>query len=282
MISAMFVFAIQDGISRHLAETYNTITVVMIRYWFFAAFVITLSLRHSGGLRKVATTHVPAIQIFRGVLLAVEIVVTVVCFVLLGLVETHAIFACYPLLVAALSGPILGETVGWRRWSAIIIGFVGVLIILRPGLRVFDPAALIALTAALLFALYGLLTRYVAKFDRPQTSFFYTGVAGAVAITCVGPFFWEPMQTTQDWMWMGLLCCTGALGHYLLIRAFDLSEASAIQPFAFFQLFFASLVGVLVFSEHLDPVTVFGASIILSAGLYTLWRERLRAGSDPG
>ena len=115
MILVTIVFSVQDGISQHLASRHNVIMVVMIRYWFFAAFVIALAQRQPGGVRQVAVTSQLPLQIFRGVLLAVEICVTVVAFTLFGLVETHAVFVCYPLLVAAMSGPVLGEYVGWRR-----------------------------------------------------------------------------------------------------------------------------------------------------------------------
>ena len=172
MVATTFVFAMQDGISRHLASEYNVIMVVMIRYWFFAAFVLAIAARAPGGIRAAARTSQPVLQGFRGVLLALEICVMVLAFTLLGLVEAHAIFACYPLLVAALSGPILGEKVGWRRWVAIGVGFVGILIILQPGITVFSPAALVALVSALLFALYALLTRYAARRDTTATSFF--------------------------------------------------------------------------------------------------------------
>ena len=143
MIATTMVFAVQDGLSRHLAENYNVLMVVMIRYWFFAAFVIALALRKAGGIRKAAATTQPAVQILRGVLLSAQICTMVLGFTILGLVESHAVFTCYPLLVAALSGPILGEKVGWRRWAAIGVGFIGVLVILQPGLRVVDPAAAI-------------------------------------------------------------------------------------------------------------------------------------------
>lgn len=133
MIATTFVFAIQDGISQHLASEYNVIMIVMIRYWFFAAFVIALSASKPGGVRATARTTQPVLQIFRGLLLVAEICVMIFAFTLLGLIESHAVFAMYPLLIAALSGPVLGEKVGWRRWMAIGFGFVGVLIILRPG-----------------------------------------------------------------------------------------------------------------------------------------------------
>ena len=193
MVITTFVFAVQDGLSRHLASEYNVMMVVMIRYWFFAAFVIALAKRHAGGLRAAARTSQPVLQIFRGLLLAAEICVMIVAFTILGLVESHAVFTCYPLLVAALSGPVLGESVGWRRWAAIGVGFIGVLIILQPGMSVFDPAAVIPLVAAAMFAVYGLLTRYVGRKDKTATSFFWTGVTGSVAMTATGLWYWEPM-----------------------------------------------------------------------------------------
>ena len=143
MVLTTFIFAMQDGVSRHLAGEYNVLMVVMIRYWFFAAFVIAVAARKAGGMRAAAATRQPLLQGFRGVLLVTEICVMVLGFTLLGLVESHAVFACYPLLIAALSGPVLGERVGWRRWAAIGVGFAGVLIILEPGFGVFDPRAVV-------------------------------------------------------------------------------------------------------------------------------------------
>jgi drug/metabolite transporter (DMT)-like permease len=273
MVATTFVFAGQDGISRHLAGEYNIFMVVMIRYWFFAAFVIAIAVRRTGGVREAARTTQPFVQAFRGALLAMEIMVMVGAFVLLGLVEAHAIFTCYPLLVAALSGPVLGENVGWRRWTAIGIGFVGVLVILQPGYGVFSIHALVPLLAAFMFALYNLLTRYVAAKDRAATSFFWTGTVGAVLSICIGVWFWEPM-TGADWGWMGLLCITGVTGHFLLIKTYELAEASAVQPFAYLQLVFASAIGLTVFGESLSQNVVIGAAIVVCAGLFTLWRAK--------
>ena len=273
MILTTIVFAVQDGISRYLGGKYDVMTVVMLRYWFFAAFVIALSAARGGGIARVARTRQPLLQIFRGVLLVAEICVVVLAFVVLGLVETHAIFAVNPLLVAALAGPLLGEFVGWRRGIAILVGLAGVLVILRPGLGVMNPNSLIALVGAFMFALYVLLPRKAARLDSSETSFFYTGVAGAVAITLVAPFFWTPMQGAADWAWMGALCVTGATGHYLLIRTYELADAGTVQPFTYFQLFFASLIGVTVFGETLDRWTIAGGALILSAGLYALIRQ---------
>ncbi|KIT17753.1 DMT family transporter [Jannaschia aquimarina] len=271
MVATTAVFAAQDGISRHLAAEYNVLMVVMIRYWFFAAFVVTVATRRAG-LRAAAATSRPILQATRGLLLAAEICVMVAAFTLLGLVESHAIFAVYPLLVAALSGPILGESVGWRRWAAIGVGFTGVLIILGPGSGVFSPLALIPLTSAAMFALYNLLTRLAAKTDRTETSFFWTGTVGALFMTVVGIWFWEPM-TRADWVWMATLCVTGATGHWLLIRTYEAAEASTVQPFAYLQLVFASLIGLVIFGESLRAELVWGGALVVAAGLFTLWRS---------
>jgi drug/metabolite transporter (DMT)-like permease len=276
MVATTMVFAAQDGISRHLAAEYNVMMVVMIRYWFFAAFVIAVATRKAGGLRAAAETKLPLVQAFRGLLLAAEIVVMVLGFVYLGLVEAHAVFACYPLLIAALSGPVLGERVGWRRWVAIGVGFLGVLIILQPDGGVFSPFALIPFLAALMFALYGLLTRYVGRQDSAATSFFWTGTVGAVFATLTGIWFWEPMSV-PDWGWMGALCITGALGHFLLIKVYEVAEASAVQPFAYLQLPFAAAIGMAIFGETLRTNVMIGAGMIVAAGLFTLWRARQSA-----
>jgi len=272
MSATAFVFAVQDGISRHLAGEYNVYMVVMIRYWFFASFVVALSMRAKGGLRQAVQTKRPVLQITRGALLAAEICVMVSAFVLLGLVESHAIFAAYPLIVAALSGPMLGETVGWRRWIAIGIGFIGVLIILQPGIGVLSPFAFIPVASAVMFATYNLLTRLAAQSDTPQTSFFYTGVVGALVMTPIGLLQWEIM-VGSDWLWMGALCLTGATGHWLLIKTYDVSEASAVQPFAYLQLVFGAFFGITIFAETLSWNIALGACVVVAAGIFTLVRE---------
>ncbi|RVV97415.1 DMT family transporter [Mesobaculum littorinae] len=284
MCLTTFIFAAQDGISRHLAAEYNVLMVVMIRYWFFAAFVIAIATRKAGGLRKAAATTQPLLQAARGLILVFEVNIMILAFVFLGLVEAHAIFACYPLIIAALSGPILGERVGWRRWTAIGIGFVGILVILQPGVAMFSPAALIALASATLFALYGLLTRYAARRDTAATSFFWTGTVGAAALTVIGIWQWEPM-TAPDWAWMAILCVTASIGHWLLIKTYELAEASAVQPFAYLQLVFASIIGVTLFGETVRTNVAIGTGIVVCAGIFTLWRDgrarKRRGGNRP-
>ena len=273
MIITTIVFASRDGLSKYLATEYNVYMVVMIRYWFFAAFVISMSSRRTGGIKRIAKTKSPILQIFRSVILVAEMCITILAFTLLGLAETHAIFASYPLIIAMLSGPILGEYVGWRRWLAISVGFIGILIILNPGNGIFSPYALVPLAGAILFALYGLLTRYVGQYDNSITSFFWTGVVGSIAMTVVGLNFWDPVSKS-DWSIMLLLSASGVVGHYLLIKCYEVAEASAVQPFAYLQLIWASMIGIIIFGEQITTNVLIGACIIVGAGLFTLWRER--------
>ena len=273
MIITTIVFASQDGLSKYLATEYNVYMVVMIRYWFFAAFVISMSSRRTGGIKRVAKTKSPILQIFRSLILVAEMCITILAFTLLGLAETHAIFASYPLIIAMLSGPILGEYVGWRRWLAICVGFIGILIILNPGNGIFSPYALVPLAGAILFAIYGLLTRYVGQYDDSSTSFYWTGVVGSIAMTVIGLNFWDPVSRS-DWSVMLLLSASGVVGHYLLIKCYEVAEASAIQPFAYLQLIWASMIGIIIFGEQITTNVLIGACIIVGAGLFTLWRER--------
>lgn len=274
MAATCVVFAAQDGLSRHLAGTYNVWVVVTLRYWFLVAFVLLLARARGERLRDAARTAQPALQVARGLLLAAEICVMVLAFTLLGLARSHAVFACYPLVVAALSGPILGERVGWRRWAAIAAGFVGVVVILDPGAGTLDPRALVPLLSATMFALYGLLTRRAARTDSSASSFLWTGLVGAVAMTPLGLARWEWM-TPPDAALMAVLCVSGALGHWLLIKTYEVAEASAVQPFAYLQLVFATALGIAVFGETVGPNVVAGAGIVAGAGLFALWRERL-------
>ena len=276
MVATMTVFAIQDGVSRYLAENYNVITVVMIRYIFFILFVLAYSARQQGGIGAVACTNQLGLQIGRGVLMVAQICIAILSFSTVGLVHFHAVFASYPLIVTALSVPILGEQVGWRRWTAVLVGFCGVLLILRPGTSMFSSASILPVVAAAMMAVYGIMTRFAARRDTANTSFFWTAIAGGAAMIVITPFFWVPPQG-GDWVWMGILCLTGTGGHYLLIRALDATKASTIQPFAYLQLVFASSIGVLVFDDRLDPMLIAGSSIIVGSGLFALQRERQKA-----
>ncbi|MDK8872259.1 DMT family transporter [Paracoccus sp. SSJ] len=279
--ASALIFAAQDGISRYLGAAYSPIFVIMLRFWFFAAFVILLCARAPGGLGRAMRSKRPWTQIFRGVLLVAEVVVTVEAFVRLGLINTHAIFACYPLLISALSGPFLGEKVGWRRWVAVAVGFAGILIVLKPGSGVFSADAVLPFVGAAMFAVYGLLTRLVGRDDPAMVSFFWTGIAGAVAITLVGVWHWEPIAG-RDIPWLLLLCLTAVVAHFMLIKAYELAEASALQPFSYTQLVWVSIFGVVIFGETLAPNVATGGLIVVGAGLFTWWRARQRERAGQG
>ncbi|MCW5706839.1 DMT family transporter [Shinella yambaruensis] len=273
---AILIFSLQDAISKHLGSLYPPVFIAMLRFWAFGAFAMALGARSPGGLRVAAATKRPALQILRGVLLACQIVVTITAFTTVGLAHSQAILASGPIFVALLSMPLLGERVGWRRWTAISVGLCGVLIILNPGGGGFDTGVLLPLVSALMFAVYVIATRLVSRDDTASTSFFYIGVAGAAAISLVGPFFWMNL-TPGDWLWMGLLCITGMSSHYFLIRAYDLLDAAAVQPLTYLQVVLAAIIGVGIFGETLNLNMVLGSAIVVGAGIFTVWRESVVA-----
>jgi len=271
MIAAVFTFALQDGFARHLAQEYNTAMVVMIRYWAFAGFVLALALRQTGGFGAVRTRR-PFAHLARSVLLVTEICLIVWGYTLIGLIESHAIFAICPLLIAALSGPVLGEKVGWQRVGAIVAGMVGVVIILRPGSGVFSPAALLPLAAAVMFALYSLLTRLTTRDEPAFPAFFWPGVIGAVLMTGIGLPHWQPV-TARDWGFLGIYAGLSVLSHWLLLKCYQAAEASRVQPYAYLQIVFVSVVGIGVYDEALALPVVLGTAVVVGAGLFALWQD---------
>lgn len=280
-LAATTIFAVQDAVAKHLGDHYPPVFVTMIRFWAFGAFCIVVASRMQGGLRAAANTRRPVLQLFRGALLAVEVMIVVTAFVHAGLAHSTAVLAATPLLVTLLAIPVLGESVGWRRWSAIIAGLIGVLLMLKPNDSGFlDPWLLLPVVCCVTYAIYQIATRLVSRTDSATTSFFYTGVAGAATVTLVGPFFWANLQG-WDYFWMGLLCITGITSHYLLIRAYELVDASAVQPISYLALVYASLFGVLLFGETLTWNVVAGSMIVVGAGIFTVWREYTLSHSTP-
>ncbi|MGV8936506.1 MAG: DMT family transporter [Allorhizobium sp.] len=271
---AFTIFSVQDAVSKHLGMAYPPVFVGMIRYWAFAAFAIAFAMRSRGGLRAALQSQRPWIQVFRGVLLASQIPIAISSFAIVGLAQSQAVFAAGPLFVALLSVPILGEKVGWRRWTAIGVGLIGVMLILGPSAAAFDKNVVLPLAVAFIGAIYALMTRLVSRVDGPVTSFFYIGIVGAIELSLVGPFFWVEVLPS-DWKWMGLLCCTGIVGHFLLIKAYDSLAAVAVQPITYLQLVLASTIAVTVFGEVLHINMIIGAMIVVGAGLFTVWRENV-------
>ncbi len=273
MVATTVIFSLQDGITRHMTTNYPVQMVVMLRFWFIAVLMGTIAWRQ-GRLRPMLASRQKPLHIARGLILVTQISMSGLAFAKIGLIESQALLTSYPLWVAALSGLVLGERVGWRRWSAIGVGFLGILVMLRPGVSVLSFWSVMPLAAALLFGLYALLTRLAARQDDAETSFLWTGIVGAVAMSFVGLPSWVAFEP-KDWGLMGLLCLTSASGHWLMIRAYEAAEASAVQPFAYLQLVWIAILGVAFYGETLRPAVVLGSSLVVAAGLFTLWRQRV-------
>ena len=275
MVVTTFMFSTMDGVSRYLAENNNVFTIVTMRYWFVAIIIAISCLLVKDSFKKLLYTKQPFTQFSRGLILSLNNCLVVYTFTLLGLVETHAIIASYPLIVAGLSVPFLGEKFGWRRWTAIFVGFLGVIIILRPATNVISEGAIYALIGAIMFAVYLILTRYVSRLDTAITSFFWTGIGGSVTMTIISFFIWEDILR-EDLLWLLIMCLLSASSHFMMVKTLQVAEASVIQPFSYLQLVFGSIIGVTIFSESIDLMIVFGAIIVIGAGLFTAWREYVK------
>lgn len=269
---AICIFAGQDAITKYLGDRYPALFITMIRFWAFALFVFAFAASSSGGLRKTAQTRHPWLQVVRGLLLVAEIVVIVLSYVHAGLAMSQSIFQATPLIITILSIPLLGETVGWRRGAAILIGLIGVLVIINPVNVHFDMSLLLPLAASVLFALYSIATRAVSREDSAVTSLFYAGVVGAVAISLVGPFYWTEV-VPSDWFALAALCVCGTLSHFFLIKAYGLLPAAEVQPVTYFQLVLNVIFAVMLFGETITHNMIVGALIVVGAGLFTIWRE---------
>tara|TARA_Y100001970_G_scaffold286213_1_gene407844 strand:- start:5190 stop:5996 length:807 start_codon:yes stop_codon:yes gene_type:complete len=261
-----------DGIIRYLSQYYNVITLGMFRYWFFVIFVFYISSRRGHSFLKISKSKIQYLQIIRSVILTVELCSAHYCFYKIGLIQTSAIFAIGPLIGTALSVVILKEKVGWRRWLAITTGFIGILIILRPGLIPFEPFSFLALGCAFLFATYQILTRLVSKYDNNDTTLFYTAVIGALILSSLGPFFYTEVKNI-DWFWIILMCILALIANICIINALKISEASLLQPFNYLHLVFVTIIGIFIFKEVLEIPIIIGSIIVIGAGLYTFWRE---------
>jgi drug/metabolite transporter (DMT)-like permease len=273
MVAAVASFAAQDAFAKHLAGTYSTQMVIMIRYWVFAGFVILLALRRPEGPRAaVRSTRLPA-HVLRSCLLVAEICLIVWGYTQIGLINSLAIFSVCPLLVVALSGPILGERITWQRWAAVGAGLVGVLVILRPGMGVFSWAAILPLASASLFALYSVLTRLTTRDEPTFPAFFWPGVIGAVLMTGIGLPKLEPMLP-QDVGFLAVYCGLSILSHWLLLKCYEQVEASRVQPYTYLQLVFVTGIGMAVYGEALELPVAIGSVIVVGAGLYALSLER--------
>ena len=261
-----------DAMTKLVVHEYAPQQFLMVRYWGFVILALIWANR-TIGIKAAFKSARPGLQFLRSIILIVEAATMAIAFAYLGLAEAHAIFAVYPLLTVVLAALVLREPIGWRRRAAIAVGFLGALLIIKPGMGVFQTAALIPLAGAALFASYAILTRFMAGEDRFEVSFCYMAVMGALAVTPLGLLSWRP-PTLEAAGVIGLMAVLGIAGHVLLVKALEYANASALQPFNFFLLAWATMIGMSVFGERPDLLTIVGTIVIVAAGLFTIFRER--------
>ena len=272
MVAAQIVFTGMDTMVKLLSEGFGAAQIV---WGFFAAFTVTATVyaARNGSLRSALRTRRPALHILRALLLPVNMAAMVLALNLLPLATVTTVVCTFPLIVTALSVPILGEHVGPRRWMAVGIGFVGVLIVVRPGTDVFDPAAFVALFAGAVYALYLVLTRLLSRTDRSDGIALSTAWIGLAVFSVALPFDWR-MPTGEEALLLASVALAGTIGHRLIIVAFSRAPASTLQPFTYLQVVWATVAGLVVFGHLPDAVTLAGAGVIVASGLYAWWRQR--------
>ncbi len=266
LIIATFFLALMDGMSRYMAERYDVLNINMFRFWLIGSFVIAVSLRRRGVLLSILKTKQPVAQIFRGVLFISSLLMAIYSYTQVGLIVTHALMAIFPLLTVLLSWLFLEEKITRIKIVAVGIGFLGVIIIINPINLEFSLVSALPLISAVTFAIYAVLTRKVASTDNTETSFFWVSLVSAIAITIPSPLFYKPIQLS-DLYFLILLCTFSLIGHFLLTNAYRHAEASVLQPFSYFHLFFATIVGVIFFQDPLTISTVSGGGLIVFGGI---------------
>jgi len=269
---AMLCFAAMDTISKWLVTDYSVGQMMWIRYallCLFAWFVV----RRRGFITAFRSQR-PGLQLLRSLIALIEGAMFVLAFRYLPLADVHAVGATSPLIVIALGVLFLGERAGLARWLAVGAGFLGVLLIVRPGFRTFDWPVLLPLVGAALWAGYQVLTRLAARYDARDTSLLWSAFVALVATSFVGPLGWV-WPTPIAWTLMVIVAGMGAVAHYALIKALDYAEAGSVQPYAYTLLVWVALLGFLVFGDVPDGWTILGAAIVVASGLYT-WRHDRR------
>jgi drug/metabolite transporter (DMT)-like permease len=283
MLGATVCFACIDSSAKLLNRTMTPMQTLTVRY--LGSFLLVALLLNPRTKPGILRTRRPKLQIARGVGLVAASVCLFTALKFLPLTSTTSITFSAPLLVALLAGPLLGETLGPRRFAAVVVGFCGVLVVTQPWTRSFHPAMGLALLCAGVTSLYTIVTRILATNDAPETTMFYTGLVGAVAVLPVVPFVWKTPTDPLTWIAMTTMSIFGALGHWLLILAHRKAPASVVAPFFYAQLIWAVGFGALLFNERPDEWTLLGGGIVASSGLYLLSRERRRnrpPSADPG
>jgi drug/metabolite transporter (DMT)-like permease len=272
--AAVLCFALLDTSAKWLSGHMDPVQVVFARY--AGSMALVLMLLNPWSRPGILRTKRPWLQGIRSLLLLGSTALNFVALKYLQLAETVSIMFAGPLLVALVAGPMLGEWPGPRRLAAIGVGFLGVLVITRPGIGGMHPAALLCVFGCICYSFYALATRQLAAYDPPETTMVYSGVAGTLAVLPLIPFFWSTPQTPFVWLVMLGTGVFGGFGHWLLILAHRLAPATVLAPFIYSQIVWMIALGWFVFGQFPDGWTFVGATIVIASGLYLLYRERVR------
>ena len=269
--AALVSFVVMDSAIKAAVQALPVVVVLWARFAFHLALVAALLAARGRSLPP--RTHAPTLQAARSVCLAAANFTFSVALIHVPLAEATAIGFVSPLLTTLLAARMLGERVGWRRWTGLAVGFVGVLVILRPGLGVTHPAALLVVATAALFAVYQVLTRRLAGVDGSETTIFHTAVAALALSSLALPFAWR-LPSLDQWATLALIGAIGGGGHFLLIEAFARAPASLLAPLAYTQMVWATLAGWLLFDEWPDLASILGGVIVAGGGLFVILAER--------
>jgi len=272
MCGAVATFACLDSTAKYLNHHMDTLQVVWARY--LSAFAVALLFVNPWNRPGLMATDRPLLQIGRSALLLASTFFNFLAVRYLQLDQALAIMFSTPFIVAVLSGPMLGEWVGWRRWTAICVGFIGVLVVTRPGTGSMHPAALLSLSAAFSLAFYSISTRLLSRTDSSETTLFYSNLVGALIMLPVIPFVWTTPESAFIIALMVLTGALGSFGHYLLILGHRLAPPSLLSPFMYTQLVWVVMLGYVVFDDVPNRWTLAGAAIVVGSGLYIFYRER--------
>ncbi len=270
---AVFLFSSMDTLAKFLLRSYPLPPLIFARYAVHTLLMLIL-LAPRMGFNLIRTTRV-GLQVMRGLLLVGSTGLFYLALRYLPLAEAAAITFVAPVMVTALSGPMLGERVTARQWAAVTLGFIGVLVIIRPGAGMLTPASVFPVITALLFALYQIMTRKLAGRENPVATLFFTALVGTLAASLMLPFSWQAPSPTQAAL-MVAIGCLGGLGHFLLIRAVEVASPTALAPFIYTQLVWSTLLAFIVFGEFPNLVSLLGILVIIAAGLLAVNWRRLR------
>eukprot|EP00903_Cladosiphon_okamuranus_P001482 g1480.t1 len=262
---------INDAIAKTLTEGYSPIQILFLRNIIALPFAILIALRFGG--RGALITHRPVAHLLRGILWLIAATLFFTSFLYLGLAEATALIFVMPVFVTAISALVLREPTGWRRWLAVLIGFAGVLVIVRPGGETFQAASLLPVTTAFFYALLMLSARWVDPRESVWTMMLYLVGAGAVLSALVMPFVWVTPRLEDAALFLGL-ALFGTAGITLMTQAFRFAPAAVVAPFDYTALLWATLLGYMLWNEIPDAATYLGAAVIIASGIYIVWRER--------